>query len=170
MRIIPHRISYRTFFTKPITFTQTKVIGYTPTQIFQVVSEIDHYKEFVPFCLDSKVIQNQGRFLRAKLRVGVGPFVEEYISQVQLTPHSTVIAQSKGGIFKDLRNEWRFTPLYSSDQQWKGTKLDFLVKFEFSSLVYQTASDRFLRNHARSMVDAFERRARQLYGPPTNNT
>jgi coenzyme Q-binding protein COQ10 len=169
MPIIPHKIPYRSIFTKPITFTQTKVIGYTPTQIFDVVSQIDHYKEFVPFCLDSKVLQNQGRFLRAKLRVGVGPFVEEYVSQVQLTPHSHVLALSKGGIFRDLRNEWRFTPLYSSDKQFMGTKLEFLVKFEFSNLIYQTASDRFVTNHARSMVDAFERRARQLYGPPTSN-
>lgn len=44
---------------------------YTPEQFFEVVADVDSYKEFVPFCVDSRVVKviDEGT-MEAEMSVG----------------------------------------------------------------------------------------------------
>jgi ribosome-associated toxin RatA of RatAB toxin-antitoxin module len=50
---------------------------YSPKQLYDVVAEVQHYKEFVPWCQRSHIIRREGdTFLEAELEVGFRLFVE----------------------------------------------------------------------------------------------
>jgi len=52
--------------------------------MYDLVSDINQYKHFVPWCTDSKVIVNKNDILIAKLGVGFKAYSESYTSTVYL--------------------------------------------------------------------------------------
>ncbi|CAM9725020.1 unnamed protein product, partial [Sphacelaria rigidula] len=36
---------------------ERRVVPFTPEQFFDVVADVDSYKKFVPFCVDSRVVR-----------------------------------------------------------------------------------------------------------------
>lgn len=50
---------------------------YSPGQMYDVVSAVEHYKEFVPWCERSTVLARRGDdYMEAELEVGFKVFVE----------------------------------------------------------------------------------------------
>jgi ribosome-associated toxin RatA of RatAB toxin-antitoxin module len=50
---------------------------YSPKQLYDVVAAVEHYKEFVPWCQRSKIIQERlPDYVEAELEVGFKLFVE----------------------------------------------------------------------------------------------
>jgi coenzyme Q-binding protein COQ10 len=99
--------------------------------------------------------------LRADLTIGFGPFRETFGSRVVLDrPHSVRVAYEKGP-FRHLNNEWDFLP------HQHGTEVDFFVEFEFRSRILQAAIGVVFNEAVRRMVNAFQKRARDVYGPPS---
>jgi coenzyme Q-binding protein COQ10 len=45
---------------------------YSPEQLYEVVSNVQHYSRFVPWCVGSTVLtrQQDGRYLEAELQIG----------------------------------------------------------------------------------------------------
>ena len=56
------------------------ICRYTQEQLYNVVSDVAHYKEFVPWCQRSVVTQERPPdFVEAELEVGFKMFVERYL-------------------------------------------------------------------------------------------
>jgi coenzyme Q-binding protein COQ10 len=66
----------------------------------------------------------------------------------------------ENGPFRYLRNQWRFAP------DARGARVDFYVDFEFRSRLLQAAIGVVFNEAVRRMVNAFHKRARDVYGPP----
>jgi ribosome-associated toxin RatA of RatAB toxin-antitoxin module len=50
---------------------------YSQDQLYEVVAAVEHYKEFVPWCQRSEIVQRKPpTFLEAELEVGFKMFVE----------------------------------------------------------------------------------------------
>ena len=67
---------------------EKQLVAYTKDQMFDLVSNIDEYKEFLPWCNDSKIISRE-RFddyevVTADLEIGYDQFVYTYRSEVKL--------------------------------------------------------------------------------------
>lgn len=45
---------------------------YSPEQLYEVVSSVQHYSQFVPWCVGSHVLkrEQEGRYLEAELQIG----------------------------------------------------------------------------------------------------
>lgn len=45
---------------------------YSPEQLYAVVSNVQHYQQFVPWCVGSKVLKRDedGSYLEAELQIG----------------------------------------------------------------------------------------------------
>lgn len=62
---------------------ETRVVPFSQEQMFDVVADVDRYCEFLPFCVDSKVLRRpNANVMEAALRVGFRVFTESYTSRV----------------------------------------------------------------------------------------
>lgn len=63
--------------------TETKVVPFSCEEMFDVVADVDRYHEFLPFCVESRVLRRANdNVMEAALRVGFHVFTEAYTSRV----------------------------------------------------------------------------------------
>jgi coenzyme Q-binding protein COQ10 len=96
----------------------------------------------------------------ADLTIGFGPFRETFTSRVILQRPDLIKVRYENGPFRYLNNQWKF----ATDP--RGCKVDFFVDFEFRSKLLQAAIGVVFNEAVRRMVNAFLKRAQDVYGPP----
>lgn len=143
--------------------TERKLVPYRPEQMFELVADVAKYPQFLPWCVGSRIRSRTGNVLVADLTIGFGPFRESFTSRVTLDGPERIAVRYENGPFKYLRNEWRFIPDPA------GTTIDFYVDFEFRSFILQKAIGAVFTEAVHRMVNAFLKRAGEVYGAPSAN-
>ncbi|TRY80050.1 hypothetical protein TCAL_09795 [Tigriopus californicus] len=166
---VPLQIWARTYSASSSTqqtYSERRVLGYTDQQMFRVVSQVEKYNQFVPWCKKSDVISRELCGLKAELVIGFPPlFGESYTSHVTLfAPHLVTAVCTDMNLFHHLKTVWKFGPGWL-DQPETTTTLDFAVSFQFRNHVHSQISRLFFDEVVKQNVNAFLRRARTLYGP-----
>ncbi len=143
------------------THAERKVLPYTPEQMFDLVADVGKYPEFLPWCVGAKVRSQTDTLLVADLTIGFKIFRESFTSRVDLDRPRMVQVKYENGPFRYLNNQWSFEP------NPKGCDVKFFVDFEFKSRLLQAAIGVVFNEAVRLMVNAFLKRARDVYGQPT---
>jgi coenzyme Q-binding protein COQ10 len=142
------------------THAERKLVPYRPDQLFDLVADVEKYPQFLPWCVGARLRSRTETELVADLVIGFGPFREGFTSRVTLERPQRILVRYENGPFRYLNNQWRFQP--TAD----GCMVDFFVDFEFRSRILQAAIGVVFNEAVRRMVNAFLRRARDVYGPP----
>jgi coenzyme Q-binding protein COQ10 len=129
--------------------------------MFDLVADVGKYHDFLPWCAASRVRSRTETELVADLTIGFGPFRESFTSRVALDRPQKLNVAYENGPFRYLNNQWTFHPAPS------GCRVEFFVDFEFRSRMLQAAIGVVFNQAVQAMVNAFLRRARQVYGRPT---
>jgi coenzyme Q-binding protein COQ10 len=143
------------------THAEHKLVSYRPEQLFDLVADVGKYPQFLPWCVGAKVRSRTDTELVADLTIGFGPFRESFTSRVTLDRPGKIVVRYENGPFRYLNNQWSFTPVAS------GCRVDFFVDFEFRSRMLQAAIGVVFNQAVQAMVNAFLKRAREVYGRPT---
>ncbi|XP_055608439.1 coenzyme Q-binding protein COQ10, mitochondrial [Uranotaenia lowii] len=171
--------NHRSFYTSdrldfdftPITkarreFSQKKLAGYSMDQLYSVVADVENYYTFVPFCKKSFVYAKKPGSLKADLIIGFPPLNESYTSNVTLVRPSLIRAECRDGrLFNYLLNEWKFSPGLKDIPM--SCVIDFMVAFEFKSLLHSQLSNLFFDQIVLQMEYAFIQEAGKRFGPPS---
>ncbi len=142
----------------------TRVLPYTPEQLFELVGDVERYPQFVRWITDLRTCnRRQGgegiTLFDAEAKVKFSIVRERFSTTVRLD--RTALAIEVGllsGPFRRLRNHWRFKPHPG------GAELIFEIDFEFGSPLLERLLAANLERAAAKLVVCFERRARVLYG------
>lgn len=131
--------------------------------MFFVVADVRHYKQFLPFCTKSVIINKRPKQIVANLEIGFPPIVENYTSTVTIEKPSLVKAVcTDGRLFNYLETTWRFSPGLSSNP--KSCIVDFYIRFEFKSALYSNLASIFFDRLVYQMEKAFIEEASRRYG------
>ena len=141
--------------------SETKLVPYRPEQLFALVADVARYPQFLPWCVGAVVRSQTETDMVADLTIGFGPFRESFTSRVALDRPGLIRVRYENGPFRYLTNEWKFSP------DPRGCRVDFFVDFEFRSRLLQAAIGVVFNEAVRRMVNAFHKRAREVYGPAT---
>lgn len=141
------------------THAERRKMPYTPEQMFDLVSAVDKYPEFLPWCLASRITSREGNVFYADLVIGYKMVREKFGSRVTALRPDHIHVEYLSGPMKHLSNHWRFLP------ERDGTcTIDFYVDFEFKNPVLQKLIAVFFEEAVKRMVGAFDTRAQELYG------
>jgi len=139
---------------------EQRVLPHTPEQLFDLVADVGRYPEFLPWCVASRILEQDETDMRAELAIGFKGIRERFISRVSLDrPNLKIDVKYEKGPFKYLDNHWRF-----SEAEGGNCLLDFHVEFEFRSRILDMLMGKLFDEAVRRMVRAFEERADALYG------
>ena len=144
---------------------EKKIVNFTAKQMYELVADIDNYREFLPWCNDSKIIEitnidNEKKTLIADLEIGYKDLVYTYRSNVLLNKQElTIKVDFIHGPFKNLDNSWIFKKI--DDQS---CEIEFFIDFELNVGVLNLLISKFFDKAFKKMVNSFENRANQIYG------
>ena len=142
-----------------ISHAEQRIVPYSPQQMYMLVADIARYPEFLPWCLETKIIRATPHEVIADLAAGYGFMRERFRSKVLLDPERCLIdVDYLSGPLKHLDTIWQFSPHPDG-----GCVIDFKVVFEFRSKLLQNMAMVFFNEVVKRMVSSFEKRAAEVY-------
>ena len=144
------------------THKENKFLSYSSQQMYNLVSDVDSYPEFLPWCaaarVNSIIDEGSDRVMSADLVISFKVFRERFCSEVRLSPKEYLI-QTKyiDGPFKYMNSTWQFNDCKG------GCTVTFFVDFEFKSIILQGLIGLVFHDAMQRIVRAFEARADMLY-------
>ena len=139
--------------------SEDRYLPYTPEQLFDLVADVEHYDEFLPWVVAVRVRSTSEAETVADLVVGFGAFKERFTSRVVKERPMRICVDYVEGPLKYLHNEWRFERAADG-----GTDVHFSVDFAFRSRLFESLAGATFDRALRRMINAFEQRAAALYG------
>ena len=145
------------------THKENKFLSYSSQQMYNLVSDVGSYPEFLPWCaaarVNSIIDEGSDRVMSADLVISFKVFRERFCSEVRLSPREYFI-QTKyiDGPFKYMNSTWQFNDCPD------GCTVTFFVDFEFKSIILQGLIGLVFHDAMQRIVRAFEARAGVLYG------
>ena len=146
-------------------FRTVRRVPFTSEQMFDVVADVERYPEFLPLCEGLVVHERKGgaagEELRATMTVGYKAITERFTTHVVLDRGQNLIrVRNLDGPFTHLENQWRFEAASG------GCDVHFSIDYAFRSAMLSLIVGAAFDKAVRSYTDAFEARARTLYGSP----
>lgn len=139
---------------------ETRIFPYAAADIYQLITAIEEYPEFLPWCAAVRVLSRSEEAQMAEMVVRYKGLSERFISKVTATPPSAsapghVEVNLVEGPFSHLFNRWELTPIP------QGTRIDFTIEFTFASAMLEKLMGYFFTSAFKKMVAAFEARAKE---------
>ena len=138
---------------------ETRRLPYSCEQMYDLVADVGRYAEFLPWVVAVRVKSDSESEMIADLLVGFKAIREKFTSRVQKHRPDHINVHYIDGPLRDLNNSWNFRPVEGG-----GCEVDFAVDFTFRNPVFEALAGQYFDRAFRRMVEAFEKRAAELYG------
>ncbi|HXF16173.1 MAG TPA: type II toxin-antitoxin system RatA family toxin [Burkholderiales bacterium] len=135
------------------------LIEYSAAQMYALVENIPAYPEFLPWCGGTEILERQGDITRAAIVIDFRGIKQRFSTQNRAEPPKLIEMTLIDGPFRQLDGSWRFKALGD-----EACKIEFRLHYEFSSKLLEKIFGPVFHFIASTFVDAFVKRARQLYG------
>lgn len=127
--------------------------------MFDLVADVEHYREFLPWCSDSALVSRDEERLCGRIEVSRLGITQAFSTCNTLDPPERMGIELDEGPFRKLRGEWQFLPLRDD-----ACKVSLRLEFEFSGRLIDKAFGKVFHQVANSLVESFVKRAREVYG------
>jgi coenzyme Q-binding protein COQ10 len=139
----------------------TKKFNYSKKDLIELVLKIDDYKNFLPWCINSKILtidkNKENLKITADLEIGFKTFREVYTSKVLYNNKTSKIeVTSVSGNIKKLSNIWEFEII---DE--KSCNVIFFIDIELKNPIINIIFNKFFNYGFKKILSSFEQRARQ---------
>lgn len=152
-------------------FETTRRVPFTASQMFDIVADVEAYPQFLPLCeslrVESREASSAGEIVIATMGVGYKTIRESFRTRVTLQPDApAILVEYLDGPFRRLENRWRFLPVAGGT----GSDVHFFIDYEFRSMMLGVLMGALFDKAFRKFSEAFEDRARTVYGEPRPQT
>jgi ribosome-associated toxin RatA of RatAB toxin-antitoxin module len=152
------------------TVNKSVLIWYSARQMFDLVTDVDRYPQFLPWCDQSGVIETAGPIESATVTAMVGisfsgvrqSFTTRNVHSVDVQGLHQIALTLVKGPFSQLGGAWRFVPVGQAAQN--ACRVELQLNYDFDSATLATLVGPVFDKIASSLVDAFVKRAEQVYG------
>lgn len=138
------------------------VVPYSPAEMFDLVSNVPAYPQFLPACSFARVLQTLPEGKIAEVGMGVGGLQNSFVTRNTEKAGELIDMQLVRGPFSALKGQWRFEALENGNTPMCRVRLD--LNYRFSNFLLARLVGPVFDKMAATLVDAFQQRARQVYG------
>lgn len=138
---------------------RSALVPYTTQEMFALVSDVDSYPEFLPWCSAAQTLSREDDHVEARIEFHVGALKKSFTTRNHHLEHTAIEMQLLEGPFSELEGCWEFVPLGTD-----GCRISLKLQYDFSSKVVRLAIAPVFGRIANSLVAAFQKRAAEVYG------
>ena len=139
--------------------TRSVLVPYSAREMYDLVCDVARYREFLPGCISSELLAAGDAEVIGRMAFTRLGMTQHLISRNQLTPPSRIDIEHVEGPFEHLKAHWQFDAL-----QEKACKVTFSMEFAVGQRFVQFAVGAAVQQGANDTVEAFRKRAEQIYG------
>ena len=139
--------------------SRSALVLYTPEQMYNLVSDIESYAEFLPSCAGAQIDRQEGDQLEATLEIAKMGLRHSFSTRNTMVPGQSIEIKLLKGPFRHLVGLWTFQAVGA-----EGCRISFELEFEMSNKLTQATLGPLVGQMMNTMVDAFSNRAKQVYG------
>jgi coenzyme Q-binding protein COQ10 len=139
-------------------------VAFSGRQMYDLVADVEKYPLFLPLCealvVRKRTTEGSMTMITADMTVGYKAIRETFTSRVTLEPDAMrIVARADDGPFRHLENRWDFREVAQG-----ACDIDFFVAYEFKSMMLQILMGAMFEHAVRRFTEAFEARAKVVYG------
>lgn len=144
------------------TVHKSVLIWYSAEEMFALVTDVARYPEFLPWCDRAAVLEQDDKGMKAEVGIAFGGIHQTFITRNDHVPGRELTMKLVEGPFSQLDGHWSFTPV-GNDQQ-RACKVELDLRYSFKNAALAALVGPVFDRIAGSLVDAFVKRAEQVYG------
>lgn len=141
-----------------LNISKSVIVPYTPAQMYVLVSDIDNYPKYLPWCPSSQVLKRDGNKITGRVDISYLKVKAHFTTINTNTENQRIDMGLVDGPFKHLKGHWSFTPLGDS-----GCKVEFNLDYKFSNFIIEKVIGAVFEMVIKSIVDAFVKKAHEIY-------
>ncbi len=138
--------------------SKSALVPFSAAQMFKLVDDFESYPEFLPWCRSSHMISRSENEICGELEVARAGIRQTFSTRNKLVKNERVDIELIEGPFRKLQGGWKFTALRED-----ACKIELVLDFEFSGRLINSAFGKVFGQIANTMVDAFCKRAEEVY-------
>jgi ribosome-associated toxin RatA of RatAB toxin-antitoxin module len=138
---------------------KSALVLYSAAEMYNLVNDIETYPQFLPWCRSTRVVLCGEDELRATIEMAKGAVHKTFTTSNRMQKYKMIDIRLLEGPFQHLEGYWRFEPLRAD-----ACKVSLDMEFEFSNALLRKVVEPVFKQIANSLVDAFCKRAVDLYG------
>ena len=138
------------------------LIWYTPEEMFALVTDVARYPEFLPWCDHAKVLEHTGNGVVAEVGIAMAGVRQTFVTRNTHEEGRRVELQLVKGPFSKLSGDWKFDPVGDGNE--RAARVSLRLDYGFDRGALAALVGPIFDRIAGSMVDAFVKRAEQIYG------
>jgi ribosome-associated toxin RatA of RatAB toxin-antitoxin module len=138
---------------------RSALVPFSAQRMFDLVSDVRSYPEFLPWCRRASVIYEDAQQMQATLEIAKGPLRKSFTTRNRLRAPRRIEIELVEGPFRRLDGCWTFEDLPGD-----GARVSLDMQFEVAGALLRRTLSPVFGEIANTLVDAFCRRARTLYG------
>ena len=136
------------------------IVQYSQEQMYKLVADVSSYRDFLPWCNESHVKrENEDGSILVELGIRHKGISLSFSTLNRNFPCNSILMEFAEGPFKQLKGEWLFVKSEDS-----GCLIKFYLDYKFSNFVYEKMFGMVFERLVASLVNAFLKRAKQVYG------
>lgn len=138
---------------------RSALVPYSSDEMYQLVVDVPHYADFLPWCGGARFLEEDGNNVTAQVDIAFKGVNKSFTTDNVLEPGRAIHMKLREGPFSTLEGTWTFTDLGE-----KASKIELDLDFSFSNPIVGKVIGPVFGAIADSMVEAFHKQARVVYG------
>ena len=138
------------------------LLWYSPSEMYELVTDIEAYPQFLPWCDRAELVQRHDDGVTARLGLAYKGVRQAFTTRNQQRPAESVTMELVDGPFSRLHGLWRFLALNGGEPP--ACRVEFELHYDFSSKALAAVVSPVFDKVANTFVESFVRRAEQVYG------
>lgn len=140
-------------------FGVSRMLPYRAEQLFDLAADVERYPEFLPWWQSAKILRRDDQVYYTDQVIGFGLVSQKFSTKTVLRRPEEIAVTSAAEQFETFELNWRFEPLSPGR-----TTVAFTGELEFRAPLLRGLFGRIAADNVSSILSAFERRARRVYG------